>query len=321
LAVAPDGSVFISNEDADTVYRVARGGAISTVVGPGSPNLIRNPGCEVCTHPACYNGNGEPYWQGNFYWGWECILGDVFAADVYQGARLFNNHASVPGAEIYQDVDVSPYAATIAAGAQQFSFGVVVRDAGDNVAPVRLVVEYRDGTGASSRVLEAFDSAVSPPTTWQRIIDTRVAPRGTAWIRVRLVSVNPGAEYTNVDVDDLSLRALGPDGSGAATVKNPRGLAVGPDGSLYVAAESRVWKRAADGTLTGVAGTGERGYGGDGGPALEAKLRKPWGVALGPDGSVYITDQADHRVRKVAPNGRISTLCGTGVSGASPPRL
>jgi YD repeat-containing protein len=129
---------------------------------------------------------------------------------------------------------------------------------------------------------------------------------------VRLIAEDEAGSLGGVMADALSLRALGPDGQGEGLLKHPRGLAMGPDGSLYIAADARVWKRSPDGALTPFAGTGESGYGGDGGPATSAKLRKPMGVALGADGSLYIADVADNRVRRVAPNENVSTTLGDG---------
>ena len=59
-----------------------------------------------------------------------------------------------------------------------------------------------------------------------------------------------------------------------------------------------------------VAGNGKRGLSGDGGPALTAELNYPGGIAFGGDGDLYIVDEANHRVRRVAPDGAITTVVG-----------
>jgi hypothetical protein len=68
------------------------------------------------------------------------------------------------------------------------------------------------------------------------------------------------------------------------------------------------------GTITTIAGTGKAGYAGDGGPAAQAELNYSLAVAYDASGSLYIADAGNHRVRKVDPNGTITTLCGRSIS-------
>src|SRR5437762_3270140 len=67
--------------------------------------------------------------------------------------------------------------------------------------------------------------------------------------------------------------------------------------------------------ITNLAGTGEAGYSGDGGPAEQARLNNPYGIARGPDGGLYICDMENHVIRRVARDGTISTVAGTGKRG------
>lgn len=71
---------------------------------------------------------------------------------------------------------------------------------------------------------------------------------------------------------------------------------------------------AADGPITTFAGT-IGGFAGDGGPASAALLNKPEGSAVAPDGAVLIADARNHRIRRVAPNGTITTVAGNGIGG------
>lgn len=89
----------------------------------------------------------------------------------------------------------------------------------------------------------------------------------------------------------------------AANLNVPNALAVTPDGAIYIAELSghRIRRVDPDGTIRTVAGTGQTGYTGEDGNPLLAKLYNPSGVALAPDGSVYIADQENRRVRQVAP--------------------
>ena len=117
---------------------------------------------------------------------------------------------------------------------------------------------------------------------------------------------------------------------GAALMDQPKGAAVAADGTLYVLDQrnQRVRSIAPDGTVRTVVGTGEKGYGGDGGPALEAKLSFPTGgnpqpggaVVLDGKGTLYLADTENHRVRAVdLATGVIRTVAGTGVAGPSVP--
>ncbi len=105
-----------------------------------------------------------------------------------------------------------------------------------------------------------------------------------------------------------------------AQLAEPRDVAFGPDGSLYIADErnNRIRRVGLDGIITTVAGIGGPGaYGGDGGPATEAQLNHPYAVDVGPDGSLYIADSQNDRVRRVSPDGTMTTFAGTGERGFS----
>ncbi|MFI9255530.1 Teneurin-2, partial [Streptomyces sp. NPDC053069] len=70
-----------------------------------------------------------------------------------------------------------------------------------------------------------------------------------------------------------------------------------------------------DGTIITAAGNGEAGFVVDGGPAVGTKLYNPNGVAVDGAGNLYIADVSNHRVRKVTPNGTITTVAGNGQAG------
>src|SRR6185369_9917913 len=88
------------------------------------------------------------------------------------------------------------------------------------------------------------------------------------------------------------------------------GIAVDKSGNLYLANGAYVRKLAPDGALSVAAGNGQIGDGGDGGPATNAQLIGPTGVALDDSGNLYIADRS--RVRKVSPDGTINTVAGGG---------
>jgi sugar lactone lactonase YvrE len=102
-----------------------------------------------------------------------------------------------------------------------------------------------------------------------------------------------------------------------AALNQPRALAADASGALYIAEWKghRVRRIAPDGTITTVAGTGEPGYGGDGGPAARAELNEPGGLVCDAAGHLYVADYWNHRVRRIAPDGTITTVAGTGEPG------
>jgi uncharacterized protein (TIGR03437 family) len=104
---------------------------------------------------------------------------------------------------------------------------------------------------------------------------------------------------------------------GNASWGDIQNIALDSAGNLYAAdvTKSVVYKVDRLGATTVIAGNGTAGYSGDGALATTAQLRQPAGVAVGPDGSVYITEYGNHRIRKVAPNGIITTMAGTGTAG------
>jgi len=94
---------------------------------------------------------------------------------------------------------------------------------------------------------------------------------------------------------------------------------VGPNGDLYIADQIRnqILQRLPNGEFTVVAGTGTAGFSGDGGPAQQATLHDPSGMAFAANGTLYFADQGSNRVRSIAPGGVIETVAGGGDAGHS----
>jgi streptogramin lyase len=102
-------------------------------------------------------------------------------------------------------------------------------------------------------------------------------------------------------------------------VNNPYGLIFGPDGALFFCDLDNQRIRRFDPKtkkVTTIAGSGERGYGGDGGPAIQAALNMPHEIQFDKQGNLYIAERDNHVIRRVAATTRvISTVAGTGVGG------
>ena len=120
-------------------------------------------------------------------------------------------------------------------------------------------------------------------------------------------------------VAGTGMEVYGGDGRAAVTaaLRHPTGVALDGSGNLYIAdwRNNRIRKVDAAGVISTVAGDGPDGYGGDGGPAVGARLCRPQGVALDGAGNLYIADMWNHRIRKVDAAGVISTVVGDGTEG------
>ena len=117
------------------------------------------------------------------------------------------------------------------------------------------------------------------------------------------------------DTDNNRVVLVGLDGqvSRVATVDHPTGLAFLDNDHLAISAstDGQIYRvELSTGKRSVVAGLGVRGYQGDGGLATAARLQDPNGIAVGPDGSVYVADSGNGAIRRIGPDGRIDTLVG-----------
>jgi sugar lactone lactonase YvrE len=138
--------------------------------------------------------------------------------------------------------------------------------------------------------------------------------------RIRRVAASTGIISTLAGSGSFGFSGDG----GAATsasLESPTGVAVDGSGNLFIADEgnSRIRRVAsATGIITTVAGDGTAGFSGDGGPATNAALNNPWGVAVDSSGDLFIADSFNNRVRLVAAaTGVITTVAGDGTVGFS----
>ncbi len=174
------------------------------------------------------------------------------------------------------------------------------------VSPSRIITTFA-GTGSG------FFSGDGGPATQAGGIPfgMAVGPDGSLFIvdanrRIRRVGLD-GIINT---VAGTGMPGFSGDGGPAtqANIGDLRFIAVASDGSFYFSGNNRIRKVGADGIIETVAGNGTQGFSGDGGPATQAALNSPTGVALGPDGSLYIGDRNNGRIRRVRGNGIIETV-------------
>lgn len=107
----------------------------------------------------------------------------------------------------------------------------------------------------------------------------------------------------------------------AALLNSPYGVALDDDGNLYIVDRLNACVRlveAATGVIRTIAGTGEKGYGGDGGPARQATFNGPKEIAVDRHGDILVVDTENHRIRRVgAASGLVATVAGTGQAGGA----
>lgn len=164
------------------------------------------------------------------------------------------------------------------------------------------------------------DGALAKLAQLYRPTNVAIDPAGNLLIssnfRIRKLTVS--SNIINTIAGNGSGGYCGDGGSvSLAQFYHPVGLAVDQTGNIFFAdrENNRVRKITSAGIITTIAGTGVIGFSGDGGPASAAQLNLPTSVAVDAAGNIFITDYGNFRIRKIASNGIITTIAGTGVKG------
>ncbi|HUR32866.1 MAG TPA: hypothetical protein VM032_03670 [Vicinamibacterales bacterium] len=149
----------------------------------------------------------------------------------------------------------------------------------------------------------------------------RSAPSRRSCVTAVLVALATGVTPRAAAPTVTTILGTGVAGFSEAQVNNPYGIIFGPDGALYFCDLDNQRIRRFDPksrVVTTIAGNGQKGYAGDGGPALLASLNMPHEIQFDRGGNLYIAERDSHVIRKVdGRSGVISTVAGTGVAGFS----
>jgi sugar lactone lactonase YvrE len=188
---------------------------------------------------------------------------------------------------------------------RRIAYGTITTVAGSGVAG-----HVSEGLALPEDGGPAIDAQLNDPIGLAIDRDGNIFIADALYHRIRRVT--PDGTITTIAGDGIP--EFGGDGgpATAAFLQYPTGVALDDDGNVFIAdaGNHRIRRIDPDGTITTVAGIGAAGFAGDGGPATEAQLHKPTGVAVSRKGELFIADEYNHRIRRVGTHGRISTVAG-----------
>ena len=296
VAIASDGSIYIADSGNNRVRRVAADGTISTIAGTGAgiENILLPPSFQRCA----FSGDGGLATRAELCEPAQLAFdqaGSLYVAD-FGNARV--RRISPEGVISTLAGSGQPVPVGLSGGALSYS-PYSPFSSGDGGPAIHATFARVGGA-----IFDAIGNLYVSDSGGNRI--RKIAPDGT-------ISTLAGTGEAG---------SSGDDGPGSqATLFGPGPLAMDPKGDLYViTGDSRVRKIGVDGTIHLVAGTGT-GTGlnraqGDGGPAVNATLNEPGGVAFDGRGNIYIADTSNARLRKIDTSGVITTIVGPGQQGA-----
>ena len=283
----PDGRLYLLDWNNHILRRLEADGTLSRVCGAGVPG----------------DSEGDPL---------ATQLNHPSAVDFDAAGRIYiaawHNHK----VKVYDPTGASPTVYTVA-GTIQGNSG----DGGDataakfNLLPGVLLLPPGHPLGGGD--LLATDAANQCVRVIRLASDPRTAAN-VAGVTVATGTVGRmwgiGVQGNDGDGGPASAARLG--FSKAQNAESDGRMTMDAAGNVYLVsgAEHVIRRIATDGTISTVAGNGTPGFSGDGGPATSAQLNFPSDVAVAPDGTLFVSDQINHCVRSVAPDGTITTFAG-----------
>ncbi|HLK64689.1 MAG TPA: IPT/TIG domain-containing protein [Bryobacteraceae bacterium] len=328
VALDTAGNLYIADRAANVVRKIATSGTISTVAGIGTNG---------------FSGDGSPAVGAKLNGPTGVAVdsaGNIYIADTGNSCiRMVAANGTISTVAGNNAPDYMGDGGPATQASLNQPEGVAVDSAGNlyiadtfnNV--IRMVapngtISTMAGTGFPG---SAGDNGPASSATLFLPTDVAVDASGTLYIAdlgaVRIRKIAQGTISTvagNVTAEQLPVNGVL---AISARISGPTGVAVDSNGAFYYAAGSigsgsgltrgdfKIWKVTAAGAFSLIAGDGDNSFSGDGGPASKAQIDTPAGMALDTDGSLYFADPGNNRVRKIAPNGVITTVAGNGAPG------
>lgn len=300
LALNASGDIVFSDSGTGRIRLVSSSGIILTIAGNGRQESA---------------GDGNPALQTSF----QSVAGLLYLPD---GSLLVSERSS----NAIRRIDPNGLV---------FRFAGLPDDAGDGgPAPFAQIVDPfgiafdRAGNGYIYEGARSRIRKVDPSGRIQTLFDfsgregistSCFAPAedGSIFVCQRSAVMRLKTDGTlEVFAGSLTQKGFAGDGGAAveARLRRPHFVAIGPDGRVHISdSEQNVIRTVGlDGVIRTTVGSGTVGFGGDGGMATQAALREPTGIAVDPGGTLYFSDSGNNRIRRVTPDGIISTVAGNG---------
>ena len=321
-AVGPDGTVYVAQPSRNAVFAIDRDGRVERFAGNGKdggrtedpPALDGKKAANVALdHPHAVAADTD----GNVYIHTKDAILRVAGDGIVSTAKVLDRFsATAPDLARNHQLAVDDAGAFYYTEITDVIYGAVRKVGRDGAT----TIVAGDGERLSGRYSDNV-SAVEATLRWPTAVS--VGEDGTVYVietgddtaAHAIRAVRPDGVLVTV-AGDAELERSGSGGfagdGGPATsarLNNPRGVVAGPGGSFYIADTNngRVRQVERSGVITTVAGNGRRSETGDDRPAVSASLKDPTGLAVGADGTLYITSTESTRVRAVSPDGTITT--------------
>ncbi len=298
LVVTADGTIYFADSRNNRVRRVSADGIISTVAGGGS-----------------ILGDGGPAIGATLNQPSAVALG--MDGNLYIADSLQHRIRKV-------DLDTGIITTVVGTGVAGFSCNdgtpttvTLNKPTGLTIAPDGTMFIADSNSGCVRRVADGKVTGAARNLNYPTGV--AVGPDGTIYFshyhanQIGKIRVNGQVE---VAVGNGSFIGTPPFGDGgpalSAQLLHPDGVSMGPDGLLYfVDTEHHLVRRVnAKGNVESLVGTGAAGYSGEGLPATRSRLWRPRGFTVAPDGSIYVVDSENHRIRRVRKSSRATSSSG-----------